>query len=286
MGLDDVQEKLPSTETKVTLLENVPTESQLRSWETSFEDSSNNITFKLDPSKENESKQTVDRRDITKYKSVFTKKKQILSLSLSDIRLFTFFMCLIVMLTNALTVGYRNSVITTIEKRFEFSSMSIGILSGFLEIGSLITTLIISYFFSNSHIPKCVAVSSVVCALASFMYSLPQFISNPYNPSSYKNTSNNKLFCSMNATANYLENNIKMENFGKISSPLDSFMEKLDIKSNCLLKPSNFGVFLVFAIANFLIGSTSAPLYTLGTSYIDSHVHKDNSSIYLGKYLI
>jgi len=55
-----------------------------------------------------------------------------------DIRCFTFFMCLIVMLTNALLVGYRNSVITTIEKRFEFSSVLSGILSGCLEFGSLI----------------------------------------------------------------------------------------------------------------------------------------------------
>lgn len=56
----------------------------------------------------------------------------------ADIRCFTFFMCLIVMLTNALIVGYRNSVITTIEKRFEFSSVLSGILSGCLEFGSLI----------------------------------------------------------------------------------------------------------------------------------------------------
>lgn len=59
----------------------------------------------------------------------------------ADIRCFTFFMCLIVMFTNALIVGYRNSVITTIEKRFEFSSVLSGILSGCLEFGSLIGNL-------------------------------------------------------------------------------------------------------------------------------------------------
>ena len=280
MRLNDVQTKLPSTETEVTLIENIPSESQLRVSEASFEDSSNKITFKLDLNEENKSKQ-IFGSNITKYKSVLTKKKQILSLS--DIRLFTFFMCLIVMLTNALTVGYRNSVITTIEKRFELSSMSSGILSGFLEIGSLITTLIMSYFFSNSHIPKCVAVSSVVCAIASLMYSLPQFFTDPYNPRLSKNTIKEELFCSINKTANHLDSINRMENFGKTSYAFDSLFKKLDIKSDCLLKPNNLGVFLVFALANFLIGSTSAPLYTLGTSYIDSQVHRDNSSIYLGK---
>ncbi|RNA06348.1 solute carrier organic anion transporter family member 5A1, partial [Brachionus plicatilis] len=164
---------------------------------------------------------------------------------------------------------------------FEFSSMSSGILSGFLEIGSLITTLIMSYFFSNSHIPKCVAISSVICALASFMYSLPHFLTHPYSPILFSNNSNEKLLCSPNGTANFLENKIKAENLEKNSYPLDSILDKLDIKSHCLLKPSNLGAFLIFACANLLIGSTSAPLYTLGTSYIDSHVHKDNSSVYL-----
>jgi hypothetical protein len=114
-----------------------------------------------------------------------------------DIRCFTFFMCLIVMLTNALLVGYRNSVITTIEKRFEFSSVLSGVLSGCLEFGSLIATLFISYFFTKSHIPRAIAISSFFCAIGSFLYALPHFLSKPYtlnNLNIHKSTEGN-CFC-------------------------------------------------------------------------------------------
>ncbi len=113
-----------------------------------------------------------------------------------DIRCFTFFMCLIVMLTNALLVGYRNSVITTIEKRFEFSSVLSGVLSGCLEFGSLIATLFISYFFTKSHIPRAIAISSFFCAIGSFLYALPHFLSKPYtlnNLNIHKSTEGNYL---------------------------------------------------------------------------------------------
>ena len=47
-------------------------------------------------------------------------------------------------------------------------------------------------------------------------------------------------------------------------------------------RTKNYGYFSIFILANVLIGSSSAPLYTLGTTYIDNHVTKENSSIYLG----
>lgn len=280
MHIDDEENRLPTTSTELTFLENTSPCNQSGCMNMSQENSSNNVKFKLGLN-EDDFLDVIDS-EIDKFGKIFTKKHKYISFS--DIRLFTFFMCLIVMLTNALTVGYRNSVITTIEKRFEFSSMSSGILSGILEIGSLITTLIMSYFFTNSHIPKCVAVSSVVCGLASIMYSLPHFLSDSQHFSLSSNQTIDKLLCMINRSQNFDDNNVKMENMVKTSQTIDSILDKFDIKSHCLLKPSNIGAFLIFSFANVLIGSTSAPLYTLGTSYIDSYVHKDNSSVYLGEF--
>ena len=65
-------------------------------------------------------------------------------------------------------------------------------------------------------------------------------------------------------------------------SPISFLEEKLQIDPACLLKVSNWQIFAILIIASILIGSSSAPLYTLGTTYIDNHVTKDNSSIYLG----
>ena len=181
------------------------------------------------------------------------------------------------MFINALTVGYKNSVVTTIEKRFEFSSMISGVLSGCLELGSLVTTLLVSYFCSRSHIPKAIAISSIFCAIGSLMYALPHLLSDSY-------TINNKV---LNKTTEDLicqlqkghQNNLDYSALHQQS--MKTFLEdKFKIDSSCLLNIHNYTVFAIFIVANILIGSSSAPLYTLGTTYIDNHVTKDNSSIF------
>lgn len=214
-----------------------------------------------------------------------------------DIRMFTFFMCVIVMLTNALVVGYRNSVITTIEKRFEFSSVFSGILSGCLEVGSLITTLFVSYFCAKSHIPRCIAVSSIVCAIGTLLYAMPHFLSGSYTAHNKVMTRTTSDLMCKTATASSVLFSVSNETLSSLirNSPLvkggannpseaviSSLLHKFDINSECLLKPSNVGHFSLLILANVLIGSSSAPLYTLGTAYIDNHVHKDSSSVYLG----
>ncbi|CAF0879594.1 unnamed protein product [Brachionus calyciflorus] len=290
--LDDVGDdsRLKANNTETTFVENVPVDIKANSLSSSFEDTSNNnyIHFKeeektlmtsLDSSSVNQDNNKICKTYKINFETtslVSNRVPKCFYVLFADIRSFIFFMCLIVMLTNALSVGYRNSVITTIEKRFEFSSMSSGILSGFLEIGSLITTLIMSYFFSNSHIPKCIAVSSLFCAVGSIMYSLPHFITESYENNLSLNSTANNFLCKMDESIKQ-----KVEIVKNSPESVVSFLEKLDIKSDCLLKPTNVGPFLILALANILIGSSSAPLYTLGTTYIDNHVDKDDSSVYL-----
>lgn len=195
-------------------------------------------------------------------------------------------MCLLVMLTNALTVGYRNSVITTIERRFEFSSVFSGVLSGCLELGSLVTTLFVSYFCAKSHIPRCVAASSLCCVVGSLLYALPHLLSGSYTLSNKAmNKSVEELLCKTPTASNVTHIELQLNaqpQTQKMGDTVSAFLEKFDINSKCLIKPSNMGHFTVLIIANVLIGSSSAPLYTLGTTFIDNHVTKDNSSIYLG----
>ena len=235
-----------------------------------------------------------DRADLSEVKIEIeistTKSKSSVNKCFSDIRCFTFFMCLIVMLTNALTVGYRNSVITTIEKRFEFSSVFSGVLSGSLEIGSLITTLFVSYFCAKSNMPKCIAISSLVCGLGSLLYALPHFLSGSYTVNNkVMNKTVEGLLCKipspklfnshngMNKTS-FLELGLKTladtnseETHTKLKAHADNiiaFLNPFDLDPSCLLKPSNYGHFAILIIASLLIGSSSAPLYTLGTTYI------------------
>ena len=182
---------------------------------------------------------------------------------LANIKLFVFFMCVTVLLTNALCAGYRSSVVTTIEKIFELSSSMSGILSGCLEVGSLISTLFVSYFLANKSIPKCIAASSLLCSIGSIMYAVPHFITNYNIKNELIDKATNNLICQLNN--NSINDQLLFSN-----------------KEECFEKSTNVLLFILLIIANVLIGSSSAPLYTLGTTYIDNHVNANNSSIYLG----
>jgi organic anion transporter 3A len=60
---------------------------------------------------------------------------------------------LLVTLQQALSSGYLNSVITTIEKRYEIPSSISGIIASMYEIGNVITVIFVSYLGSRRHIP-------------------------------------------------------------------------------------------------------------------------------------
>ena len=256
----------------------------------------------LSINQENAAKAKDERRMSGSAENEILEKKSKVKNFFEDIRCFTFFMCLIVMLTNALTVGYRNSVITTIEKRFEFSSVFSGVLSGCLELGSLITTLFVSYFCAKSHIPRCVAISSLCCVVGSLLYALPHLLSGSYtlnNKVMNKNMDDllcKPLYYTSNSNSSIIEEHhqqqqqhlqLNAQPQKAAGDTVISFLKKFDIDiAKCLIKPSNMGHFTVLILANVLIGSSSAPLYTLGTTYIDSHVTKDNASIYLGRNLL
>ena len=137
---------------------------------------------------ENESSSSSKNDDVFVTEKKKKTKKTTKKNRFDDIRVFTFFMCLIVMLTNALVVGYRNSVITTIEKRYGFSSVFSGVLGGCLEFGSLVTTLFVSYFCAKSHIPRCIGIASLFCGIGALLYALPHLFSS-YSTSSASSAS-------------------------------------------------------------------------------------------------
>lgn len=68
-------------------------------------------------------------------------------------QVFVFFLSFLVTLQQALSSGYINSVITTIEKRFEIPSSLSGLIASSYEIGNVITVIFVSYLGSRRHIP-------------------------------------------------------------------------------------------------------------------------------------
>ena len=62
----------------------------------------------------------------------------------------------------ALTSGYLNSVITTIEKRYEIPSSISGIIASMYEIGNVVTVIFVSYLGSRRHIPIWIGMGKIL----------------------------------------------------------------------------------------------------------------------------
>lgn len=118
------------------------------------------------------------------------------------IKVFVLLLSILVTLQQALSSGYINSVITTIEKRFEIPSSLSGLVASSYEIGNVITVIFVSYLGSRRHIPvwigigmftfilyvdRCMEVDcfflsgAVIMGIGSLVFMIPHFTGEP-NP--------------------------------------------------------------------------------------------------------
>lgn len=91
------------------------------------------------------------------------------------IKIFVLLLSMLVTLQQALSSGYINSVITTIEKRFEIPSSYSGLIASSYEIGNVITVIFVSYLGSRRHIPVWIGIGAVIMGIGSLIFMLPHF---------------------------------------------------------------------------------------------------------------
>ncbi|XP_060100584.1 solute carrier organic anion transporter family member 1A2-like [Heteronotia binoei] len=167
--------------------------------------------------------------------------------------------------------SYMKSMITQIERRFEISSSTVGLIDGSFEIGNLMVLILVSYLGSRVHRPKVIAIGCLIMATGAFTSVAPHFIMGPYN---YKSVAT-------------LESNSSTSMAACLpASPPPPAEENMETSGNATLlrcekhRASYLWLFVLFG--NILRGIGEAPIMPLGLSYIDDFAREENSALYIG----
>lgn len=155
---------------------------------------------------------------------------------------------------------YFVGVMSTIEKRFGFSSKLTGLIIIADNFSPIIFSSITGYYASHVHRPRLIALGMFIVVIACYMNALPFFIYGAsyhllYDSSS--NTTDKYEFCESHADR-------------------DKTCAELSSKSH------TFPALIIFFVSNFLNGVGHNAFYTAGFTYLDDNVQKGSSPLFLG----
>lgn len=158
------------------------------------------------------------------------------------------------------------SVLTTLERRFNLQSADVGVIASSFEIGNLALILFVSYFGARGHRPRLIGCGGIVMALGALLSALPEFLTHQYEYESgeIRWGAEGRDVCAVNGS---------------------SSDEGPDPDLICRNRTATNMMYLLLIGAQVLLGIGATPVQPLGVSYIDDHVRRKDSSLYIGKAL-
>ncbi|XP_063763776.1 solute carrier organic anion transporter family member 3A1 [Eleginops maclovinus] len=177
----------------------------------------------------------------------------------SNIKIFLISECAL-MLAQGTVGAYLVSVLTTLERRFNLQSADVGVIASSFEIGNLALILFVSYFGAKAHRPRLIGCGGIVMALGALLSALPEFLTKQYEIVETRWTAEGRDVCS----------NTSRTDVQKAEDII------------CGNRANTNMMYLLLIGAQVLLGIGATPVQPLGVSYIDDHVKKKDSSLYIG----
>ncbi|XP_075198491.1 solute carrier organic anion transporter family member 1B3-like [Anomaloglossus baeobatrachus] len=162
--------------------------------------------------------------------------------------------------------SYVKSSITQIERRFDISSSTVGMVDGSFEFGNLLVIAFVSYFGAKFHRPRIIAAGCFLMALGSFLTALPHFFMGPYK---YEATRTQVIPPSNSTGAIY-----------SISPCLANRTLTEGTTAGCVKETSSY-MWVYVLVGNLLRGIGETPIAPLGISYIDDFAGTENTPLYI-----
>ena len=157
--------------------------------------------------------------------------------------------------SNLFLEGFSSIVVTSIERRYKFSSTAAGFLLVSYDIAVLAFVIFISYFGDKRHKPRCIGYGLITIGIGALVFSLPQFIFGSYRTG--------------------ISGNLTLEACG-----ISTEVPYTDCSS------SNTLAFCIIILGNSLIGIGASPLFTLGVSYIDDITLPQYVPVHTGAFYV
>ena len=155
-------------------------------------------------------------------------------------------------------------LVSTLEKQFKLTSKQSGMIVAAKELSSLLLIAFLSFYGSFGHKPKYLGYGAILTACGSMLYVLPHALIGKHIP----NTMSSVI--------------LKNQELCSITSLNQTISE-----ARCeLLGSSEWYYLFVFILAKLLIGAGTAPLFTLGASYLDENVKPKVAPVYLGIWYV
>ena len=95
------------------------------------------------------------------------------------------------------TVGLTSVVLSSIERRYQFTSVMTGLIASTFDITVALCIIPVSYFGGRGNKPRWLGVGAIIHGIGALVFALPQFVVGPYQPGVSGAESE---FCSGNVT--------------------------------------------------------------------------------------